>query len=121
MILKSFAPLSYLLACLSLIAIAPGGATAASPQIEAAIKTLAKIPADAAKFETYCNLLGEMEGVPETDTAKSEALEGQLDDVIESYGADVVQAWDLASETDPDTDDGKAVAAAFEAMEDKCP
>lgn len=121
MTLKSFASWSPLLVCLSAIVVAPVGATAASPQIEAAVKTLAKIPADAAKFETYCNLLGEMESVPETDTAKSEELDEKLEDIIESYGADVVQAWDLVSETDPETDDGKAVAAAFEAMEDKCP
>lgn len=121
MTLKPFASWSTLLAVLSVVAIAPGVATAASPPVEAAIKTLDKVPADAAKFATYCNLLGDMESVPDADAAKYEALESQLDAVIDSYGADVVEAWDTLSEIDPETDDGKAVVAAFEAIEGKCP
>lgn len=121
MILKPLASWSTLLAVLSVVVIAPCAATAASPPVEAAIKTLDKIPADTAKFEAYCNLLGDMESVPDTDAAKYEALESQLDAVIDSYGADVAEAWDTLSEVDPETDDGKAVAAAFEALEGKCP
>jgi len=112
---------SILLLLLSLVVVAPGQASAASPQVEAAIKALARLPADTAKFANYCKVLGELEVVPDTDAAKIEALEGQLEDAIESYGPDVVQAWALAAETDPDTDDGKAFAVAFEAMEGKCP
>jgi hypothetical protein len=121
MTLKPFASWSTLLALLSVIVIAPGDVTAASPPVEAAIKTLDKISADTAKFTSYCNLLGDLESVPDTDAAKYEALEGQLDAVIDSYGAEVVQAWDTLSEVDPETDDGKAIAAAFEVLEGKCP
>jgi hypothetical protein len=121
MTLKPLASWGTLLTVLSVVVIAPGTATAASPPVEAAIKTLDKIPADAAKFTSYCNLLGDMESVPDTDAAKYEAIESQLDAVIDSYGADVVEAWDTLSEIDPETDDGKAVAAAFEAIEGKCP
>jgi len=112
---------SYPLVLLSAIAIVAGPATAASPEIQAAIKTLEKIPADTAKFASYCDLLGQMSSMPDDDVAKYEALESQLDAVIDSYGADVAGAWDTVSEVDPETDDGKAVTAAFEAMEGKCP
>jgi len=121
MTLKPFASWSTLLVLLSVLVIAPGTARAASPPVEAAIKTLVKIPADTAKFTAYCTLLGEMESVPETDAAKYEALEDQLDAVIETYGADVLKAWNVLSEAEPDTDDGKAIAAAFEEIEAKCP
>ena len=103
------------------LAIGSGPVAEASPQIQAAITAIEKIPADTAKFATYCNLLGEMASLPDDDSAKYEALEGQLDKIIESYGSDVSNAWDTLSEVDPDSDDGKAAAAAFEAMEAKCP
>ena len=94
---------------------------AASANVEAAIKSLAKVETDAAKFQSYCKLIDDMGNVPETDAAKMEALEGQLEDLFESIGADVQKAWELASETDPASDDGKAFEGAFAALEDKCP
>lgn len=115
------APWCLPLILLPVIATGPGPAAAASAEIQAAITTLEKIPADTAKFTTYCNLLGEMSSLPDDDSAKYEALEGQLDEIIDSYGADVSGAWDTLSEVDPDSEDGKAAAAAFETMEAKCP
>ncbi len=106
---------------LPVIAIATGPVAAASPEVQAAITALEKIPADTAKFTSYCNLLGEMASLPDDASAKYEALEGQLDKIIESYGEDVSNAWDDLSEVDPASDDGKAAAAAFETMEAKCP
>jgi hypothetical protein len=106
---------------LPVVAIGAGPVAAASPEITAAIASLEKIPADTAKFATYCNLLGEMSTLPDDDSAKYEALEKKLDEVIDSYGQDVSNAWDTLSEVDPDSDDGKAVTAAFEAVEAKCP
>jgi hypothetical protein len=111
----------YLLVTIGIVAIAPGAPKAASPAVASAIMTLEKIPADSAKFETYCKLLGHMESMPDDDAAKYEALERQLDAVIDSYGTDVSAAWDTVSEIDPETEDGKAVAAAFDAIEGKCP
>jgi hypothetical protein len=106
---------------LPVIAIGPGPVAAASPEIQAAVTALGKIPADTAKFTTYCNLLGEMASMPDDDSAKYEALEKRLDEIIDSYGPEVAGAWDTLSEVDPDSEDGKAAAAAFEAMEAKCP
>ena len=99
----------------------PGPAHAVSPKVQAAIKSLEKIEADGAKFQSFCKLLRDIEDVPEQDEAKSEALEAQLDTLLRSIGLDVLQAWDLGSHLDPQSEDGQAFEAAVEAIEDKCP
>jgi hypothetical protein len=101
--------------------LAAGPVIAASANVEAAVKSLAKIEADAGKFQAYCKLIQDMDDVPEQDTAKADALETQLQTLIDSMGSDVAQAWDLAADTDPQSEDGKAFEAAFAALEDKCP
>jgi hypothetical protein len=93
---------------------------AASPNVEAAIKTLTKIEADKGKFATFCRIHSEMETVPENDTAKAEALDKQLEDLLVSIGQDVMDAWETGIELDPATDDGKAFDAALDALFDKC-
>ncbi len=118
---KRHAPWALALTLLPVIAIGSSPAAAASAEVQSAIAALEKIPADADKFATYCNLLGEMSTLPDDDSAKYEALEKQLDEIIAAYGQEVSDAWDTLSEVDPDTDDGKAAAAAFETMEAKCP
>jgi hypothetical protein len=96
-------------------------AVAASANVEAAIKSLAKIEADPTKFQAFCKFMKDMDDVPEGDTAKAEALETQLDALLKSMGADVAQAWDLGDDLDPQSEDGKAYDLAMEAIEEKCP
>jgi hypothetical protein len=79
------------------------------------------IPADAQKFEAYCKIFGELANAPDGDEAKYEALEQQFEQVLESYGAEVEKAWDTIEDVDPDTEDAKAISAAFEAIDAKCP
>lgn len=119
--LKALTSWSYLLALLSIVTLAPATAIAASPVVETAIKALGLIPADATKFESYCKVLGEMSSVPDGDEAKYDALEDQLEQIIESYGPELTKAWDVIEDIDPDTDDGKAISAAFDAIDAKCP
>lgn len=94
---------------------------AASPNVEAAVKSLSKIESDPAKFQSYCKLIQDMDDLPDQEVDKADALESQLEDLLESIGADVVQAWELASTVDPQSDDGKAFEAAFDNLESKCP
>jgi hypothetical protein len=94
---------------------------AASANVEAAIKSLAKIEADAGKFQTFCKLIKDLDDVPEQDMAKAESLETQLENLLKSIGFDVLQAWDLGADLDAQSDDGKAFEAAVEAIEAKCP
>ena len=112
---------SYPLVLVGVLSIAPAPAAAATPEVEAAIKIIEKIPADTAKFATYCDILGQMANLPDDDAAKYESFQGQLEAVIDSYGKEVSDAWDTLSEIDAESADGKAVSTAFEAMEGKCP
>jgi len=95
-------------------------AFAISPKVQAAIKSLEKIEAGA-KFQAFCKLLRDIEDVPERDAAKAEALDVQLEALLRSIGFDVLQAWDLGSDLDPQSEDGQAFEAAIEAVEKKCP
>lgn len=101
--------------------VAPGPAHAVSPKVQAAIKSLEKIEADGPKFQSFCKLLRDIDDVPEQDEAKVEALETQLDSLLRSIGLDVLHAWDLGSDLDPQSEDGQAFEAAVEALEEKCP
>jgi hypothetical protein len=94
---------------------------AAGPKVEEAIKSLAKIEADAGKFQAFCKIMKDLGDVPETEVAKADALEVQLGDLLKSIGPDVVQAWDLGSDLDAQSADGKAFEAAVDAIEARCP
>ena len=98
-----------------------GPAFAVDPKVQIAIKSLEKIEADRAKFQAFCKLLRDIEDVPERDVAKAEALDVQLEALLRSIGFDVLQAWDLGSDLDPQSEDGQAFEAAIEALEKKCP
>jgi hypothetical protein len=45
----------------------------------------------------------------------------QLDSLLRSIGLDVLNAWDMGSDLDPQSEDGQAFEAAVEALEEKCP
>ena len=101
--------------------LAPGPAHAVSPKVQSAIKSLEKIEADGPKFQSFCKLLRDIDDVPEQEEAKAEALEVQLDSLLRSIGLDVLNAWDMGSDLDPQSEDGQAFEAAVEALEEKCP
>jgi hypothetical protein len=96
-------------------------AQAASPKVQAAIKSLEKIEADGAKFQSFCKLLRDLDDVPEQEAEKAEALDVQLENLLRSIGFDVLQAWDLGADLDPQSEDGEAFEAAMQALQDKCP
>ena len=93
---------------------------AASVQVQSAIASLAKLENDAAKLETFCKINADLDAAGD-DAAKSEALDRQMDVFVRSLGPDYVAAWDLAEELNSESEDGKALNAAFDSLEDKCP
>ena len=95
-------------------------AHAASVQAQSAIASLAKLETDAAKLEAFCKINAELEAAGE-DSAKGEALDRQMEAFVRTLGPEYVAAWDLAEELKPDSEDGKALSAAFDSLEDKCP
>ena len=98
-----------------------GPVRAASPKVEAAIKSLGKIEANEEKFKAFCKLIRDIDDLPDQEDAKAEALDVELEKLLRSIGFDVLQAWDLGGDLDPQSEDGKAFEAAMEAIEEKCP
>jgi hypothetical protein len=91
---------------------------AASPKVEAAVKAFQAVGADAAKLKTFCELTDVDEKLGDkTDPV----LEGQMDKLLDQLGADFKAAWDALEDTDERSPDGRALNAALEQLEDKCP
>jgi hypothetical protein len=95
-------------------------AQAASVQVQSAVANLAKLETDAAKLEAFCKINADLEAAGD-DNAKSEALDRQMEAFVRSLGPDYIAAWDLAEELNPESEDGKALNAAFDSLENKCP
>jgi hypothetical protein len=91
---------------------------AASPKVEAAVKTLQTVGADAGKLKTFCELMDLDEKLGDkTDSA----LEAQMDKLLDQLGNDFKAAWDALDDADERSPDGRALNAALEQLEDKCP
>jgi hypothetical protein len=91
---------------------------AASPKIEAAVKTFQAVGADAGKLKTFCELMDVDEKLGDNTNA---ALEGQMDKLLDQLGNDFKAAWEALDDTDERSPDGRALNAALEQLEDKCP
>jgi hypothetical protein len=92
-------------------------AIAASPKVEAAIKTIRAVAADPNLRKTFCALLNEMEKVGDKEDPKTEAA---IDDYIKRLGANFQSAWDVVESVDEKSPDGRAIDAALDELEDKC-
>ena len=93
-------------------------APAASPQVEAAIKVLQAIAADAGKLKIFCEMsfLDEKMGDKDDPT-----IQAQIDKLANQLGADFIIAWAAIDAIDENSPDGKALSAALDQLEDKCP
>ena len=49
------------------------------------------------------------------------ALLGQVDKLLDQLGADFKVAWTTIEDTDEQSPDGRALSAAVDQLEDKCP
>jgi len=91
---------------------------AASPKVESALNVLQAVGADANKLKAFCELMklgDELEG------KKDPVLEGQVDKLLDQIGADFKVAWATIEDTDEHSPDGRALSAAMDQLEDKCP
>jgi hypothetical protein len=91
---------------------------AASPKIEAALKTFKAVAADPGKLKTFCEMDSAMEAASEKGDkaagAKVEALMKQL-------GPDFLAAWNAGNDIDEKSADGKAYAKGIDTLIEKCP
>jgi hypothetical protein len=93
-------------------------APAASPQVEAAVKVLQTIAADAGKLKIFCEMsfLDEKMGDRDDPT-----IQAQIDKLANQLGADFIIAWAAINALDETSPDGKVLSAALDQLEDKCP
>jgi hypothetical protein len=93
-------------------------ALAVSPKVEDAIKIFQAVVTDANKLKTFCELLDLDE---ELGDKQDPVIEAQMDKLLDQLGAEFEAAWDIVEDTDERSPDGRALNAALDQLEDKCP
>lgn len=91
---------------------------AASPKVEGAVKVFQALTGDADKLKIFCELMD----IDEKLLNKHDpVLEAQMHGLLDALGADFKVAWDVVEATNERSADGRALSAALDELEDKCP
>jgi hypothetical protein len=91
---------------------------AASPKAESALSVLQAVGADANKLKSFCELMKLDEKL---EGKEDEMVEAQVDKLLDQLGADFKAAWTTIEDTDEQSPDGRALSAAVDQLQDKCP
>jgi len=91
---------------------------AASPKAEGALSVLQAVGADANKLKSFCELMKLDEKL---EGKEDEMVEAQVDKLLDQLGADFKAAWTTIEDTDEQSPDGRALSAAVDQLQDKCP
>lgn len=105
------------LAACALVLVAASPALAASPKIDAAVKTFGAVAADAGKLKTFCDMTKAMDAAGEKEDPK---IDAQIDGYMKQLGKDFETAWNAAEGLDDNSADGKAYNAAIDNLATKC-
>ena len=84
-------------------------AHAASPEVEAAIKTIRAVAADPNLQKTFCALLA-------ADEKDDPSAKAAIDGYVKQLGSE----WDVVDRLDENSSDGQAVSAVLDELDDKC-
>jgi hypothetical protein len=96
-------------------------ALAASPQVEAAIKALEAIGADAKRLDRFCKVMEVVEGLQDRIDQLETEMANSLDQLL---GADFKAAREAVRKIEEEAQesaDAKALNAAMDQLSDKCP
>ena len=93
-------------------------AVAADAKVTAAIATFKAVEADKTKLDTFCAMGKEMAEGGEKGNAASDA---RIDGFMKSLGQDFEAAWNVGEGLDDKSDDAKALNAALDNLQSKCP
>ncbi|HET9312697.1 MAG TPA: hypothetical protein VFO04_01740 [Nitrospira sp.] len=91
---------------------------AASPPVDAAIKKIQAVVADAGKMKLFCDLNGALDS---GEDKEDPAVEKKIDGIVTQLGPDFAAAWKVGDELDETSPDATEFAAAVEAIAEKCP
>jgi hypothetical protein len=89
---------------------------AASPVVDAAIKTIQSV--GAAKMNVFCDLEKALEAI---DEKEDPAVQKQIVDLFAQLGTDFSVAWQVGEGLDENSADSKEFNAAVDALAEKCP
>lgn len=91
----------------------------ANPEIDAAVATLATIPADPAKLDAYCKAVAVIHASG-SDPVQSDLADDKFDNVLKSFGAAFDNVVTLSHDFEDDSAEGKTLNAGFAAVEANC-
>ncbi len=91
---------------------------AASPKIEAAVRTFKAVAADPAKLKLFCAMNDVLDAAAEK---KDKAAAAKIPQMMKQIGPDFEDAWKAGEDVEDDSPDGKAFLAALDDLADKCP
>ena len=98
-------------------AVGAGAVSAASPQVDLAIKAVQAVGNDAAKLKLFCEFHKLLQSTGEKE---DEAVQKQIEDLVTKIGPDFSAAWDIADELDENSDDGQEFYDAVDTLAEKC-
>lgn len=104
----------------ALAVLGPGATLAADPKADAALKAFEQIGADAAKLPTYCALAQLMDETS-NDDKKAAAADAQIDAYVKILGPEFDAAMLALQSFEETSADGKALDAALDELDQKCP
>ena len=99
------------------ICLAAAPVLAASPKVDAAIKTFRAVSADPAKLKTFCDMNKAMDAAGDTPNAAADA---KINGFMKQLGADFESAWGMAEGLNETSADGKAYNNALDDLAGKC-
>ena len=99
------------------VCLAAAPAFAASPKVDAAIKTFQAVSADPAKLKIFCEMTKAMDAAGEKPTPAAEA---KINGFIKQLGADFETAWSAIDGLNENSPDGKAYNGAVDDLSGKC-
>jgi len=97
--------------------LAAAPAFAASPKVEAAVKTFKAVSVDSGKLKTFCDMTKVMDAMGEKQDAAAEA---KIQGFMKQLGADFESAWNVGDDLDENSADGKVLNAALDDLAGKC-
>jgi hypothetical protein len=99
------------------VCLATAPAFAASPKIDAAVKTFKAVSADPAKVKLFCDMSKAMDAAGEKPDAAADA---KINGLMKQLGADFETAWGAADGLNENSADGKAYNSALDDLAGKC-
>lgn len=104
-------------AALAFVGLLACGAHAADPKVDAAANVFRSTASDPAKVKTFCEMSKVMDNAGDQPNA---ATDNKIQSYMTQLGPDFEQAWNVGSDLDENSEDGKTFMAALDELWGKC-